>query len=109
MHYGEVMAPDRGTILLKDLKFKLQRLHVGRLRRSLQFPDIEFEEGQGGEFTVIVTPKHLRHDRLSEAVQLTTLFAGTFHLSPHAWAVEKRACDYTADIIREVLEQRGIA
>lgn len=108
MHYGEVMAPDRGTILLKDLKFKLQRLHVGRLRRSLH-SDIEFEEGQGGEFTVIVTPKHSTTTGFRKLFSRQLVFAGTFHLSPHAWAVEKRACDYTADIIREVLEQRGIA
>lgn len=108
MHYGDVMAHDRGTLLLKDLKFKLQRSHIERLRRSLH-SNITFEEGKDGEFTVIVTPLHAPAAGFRKLFSRQLVFAGTFHLSPHAWAVEKRACDYTADIIREVLEQRGIA
>lgn len=108
MHYGDVMAPDRGTLLLKDLKLKLQRAHVERLRRSLHSA-VAFEEGQGGEFTVVVTPLRSTTASFRKLFSRQLVFAGTFHLSPHAWAVEKRACDYAADIIREVLEQRGIA
>jgi hypothetical protein len=102
------MAPDRGTLLLKDLRFKLQRAHVERLRRSLH-SNITFEEGQGGEFTVIVTPLQLTTASFQKLFSRQLVFAGTFHLSPPAWAVEKRACDYATDIIRECLAQRGIA
>ena len=108
MHYGGAMAPDRGTLLLKDLKFKLQRSHVERIRRALH-SDITFEEGEGGEFTVAVKPLRSTTVSFRKLFSRQLVFAGTFHLSPNAWAVEKRACDYAADIIREVLEQRGIA
>lgn len=103
------MSSDRGALLLKDLKLKLQRSHIDRLRRALH-SDVTFEEGQGGEFTIVVTPlRSAASYSFRKLFSRQLVFAGTYHLSPYAWAVEKRACDYAADIIREVLEQRGIA
>ena len=99
---------DRGALLLQDLRIKLQRAHLDRLRRALH-ADVTIEPGEQGEFTVVVTPQHpagaVSYKKLFSR---KLVFAGTYHLSPQAWAVGKRACDYTSDIMREVLEQRGI-
>lgn len=99
---------DRGALLLQDLRIKLQRDHFDRLRRALH-ADITVEAGKDGEFEVVVTPKKAGAPVFKKLFSRQLVFAGTFHLSFQAWAVEKRACDYTQDIVREVLEQRGIA
>lgn len=99
---------DRAALLLQDLRTKLLRLHLDRLRRALH-ADVSIEMGEGGEFTVVVQPNYppgTKGYRKLFSKQL--VFAGTYHLSPQAWAVEKRACDYATDIIKEVLEQRGM-
>ena len=100
---------DRGTLLLQDLKIKLQRSHIDRLRRSLS-ADITIELGEGGEFTLVIKPlRPAGAACFKKLFSRQLVFAGTYHLSPQAWALEKRACDYASDIIKEVLEQRGIA
>lgn len=100
---------DRGQLLLNDLRIKFQRAHIDRLRRALH-ADVTIEPGQGGEFTVVVQPKYPPGTpSFRKLFSRELVFAGTYRYSPQAWAVEKRACDYTSDIVREVLEQRGIA
>lgn len=98
---------DRGQLLLNGLRTKLLQEHLDRLRRCLS-ANVTIEPGEGGEFTVVVTPKKVDMPPFKKLFSRRLVFAGTFHLSPYAWAVEKRACDYTNDIIREVLQQRGI-
>lgn len=99
---------DRGALLLNDLRTKLQRDHVARLRRALH-ADVTVEVAKNGEFTMVVTPMRSGAPVYKKLFTRQLVFAGTFHLSPHAWAVEKRACDYATDILRETLEQRGVA
>jgi hypothetical protein len=99
---------DRGALLLQDLRVKLQRTHLDRLRRTLH-ADVTIEPGERGEFTVVVQPKRpAGATPFKKLFSRQLVFAGTYHLSPHAWAVEKRACDYATDIVREALQQRGM-
>lgn len=98
---------DRGHLLLNDLRIKLQRAHIERLRRALS-SNVAIEQGEGGEFTIVVTSLRSNVPSFRKLFSRRLVFAGTYHLSPEAWAVEKRACDYATDIIREVLEQRGV-
>lgn len=98
---------DRATILLNDLRARFQRTHVERLRRAL-YANVTVEVGTGGEFTIVVQPLKASLSSFKKSFTREFVFAGTYHLSPEAWAVQKRACDYTQDIVREVLEQRGI-
>lgn len=99
---------DRGAILLQDLRTKLQRDHVARLRRALHAEVTIEVDHQSGEFAILVLPKKEGLPSFRKLFNRELVFAGTYHLSPEAWAVQKRACDYTQDIVREVLQQRGI-
>ncbi len=80
------------------------------MKRSTHATEVVFEPKAHGEFTVVIrwvnkdqTTGEYKKDFTKEFV-----FGSTFRLSPQAWVVEKRACDYARDIVRGVLQQRGV-
>lgn len=94
---------DRGAALLQGLLTNL-RQWAPHIRRVTCASEVEVEYGDRGAFSLVVSwpgGSH-RRDYTREFV-----FGASYSLSPDAWAVQRRACDYARDLMREVLQQRG--
>lgn len=98
---------DRPRALLQDLRNKLSRQHLVRIQRALGGGEARIVLGNEGEFVIEFHPLKGAEVYRKEFTR-ALVFASTMHLSPHAWAIEKRACDYAQDFVREVLQKRGI-
>lgn len=104
------MTGGRDVLLMKMLRSQLEGwLPVIARAAGAQKAELEVLEG-GKEFAVVVTWKHPDRD----AVKCTAYFSqlrvfGESMKGPHlTWRAQKRACDFARDIMREVLQQRGV-
>jgi len=99
---------DRGTALLQNLRKKLEGW-VSPIQRATGASSVEFIPRDAGEFSICVAWKSgdtlCSFDRLFARKEV---FGASYALGPSSWHVQKRACDYARDLIRQVLEQRGV-
>jgi hypothetical protein len=99
---------DRGTVLLQTLCGQL-RGWADPIRRATYATSVDFLPGKDGEFTLRVVwpsredgPQHYDKEFTRPEV-----FGVSYAGSPLAWRVQRRACDYARDVMREVLAARG--
>jgi hypothetical protein len=100
---------DRAEALLQGLRRQLE-YRFDSIRRSTGATGVAFVVKPGGEFAIEVTWKmkdgevktFLRHFTKQE------VFGSSYSGNPMAWRVERRACDYARDCIRQVLAARGV-
>ena len=100
---------DRGTILLNGLRSQL----VGWLdviRRGVGATDISIVQGGDGEFTVHVewTTKGGELQSFDKPFTRQEVFGASYGHTPLTWRVQRRACDYARDIMRQILSARGV-
>lgn len=99
---------DRGTTLLQGLRAQLG-CWFDTIRRGVGATDLECTPAENGEFILRVTWKtkageEKKHERLFSR---DFVFGHTATGSPLAFRVQKRACDYAKDFMREILAMRG--
>jgi hypothetical protein len=81
------------------------------IRRGVGAQKVEFSPREGGkEFAVVVTyttkeGKTVVHESLFTQARV---FGESKRGSLQAWRVQKKACDYAREVMREVLEKRGV-
>lgn len=100
---------DRGDALLQGLLVKL-KAWGDYIRRATHATEVLFQPRELGEFTVVVRWKDRKNTEGEYQKDFTRplVFGGTYTLTPLAWSIEKRACDYARDIVQEILRQRGV-
>lgn len=99
---------DRGAHLLQGLRTKL-KTWVPFMQRATK-GTVEFISRADGEFAVAVRWKN-RDGSDGEFIREFTkkyCLGVTFTLPSGSWAVEKKACDYARDVVRDVLGARGV-
>ena len=97
---------DRGELLLQQLREKLNTW-VGSIQRATG-STVTVKPEPGGEFIFSVSwNKNGVESRYEKAFTRAFVFRASMHRPQLEWHVEKRACDYARDIMREVLAQRG--
>lgn len=94
---------DRGAALLADLRAKLET-RCDIIQRST-YATVAFEARPDGEFVVKVT---WPGDTYQKVFTRAFVFGASFRRPPLQWAVQRRACDHSRDIIADVLRQRGV-
>jgi hypothetical protein len=99
---------DRGAVLLQGLRERLNGGWMEAIRRSTGAHQVTFVMDTTGEFAVRVVwmvagKEHVFEKKFTKSYVL----GASFHRPMAEWHVEKRACDYARDIMREVLAQRG--
>ena len=81
---------------------------MGGIRRATGAHQATFVANEGGEFTVRVVWKVGDEERVYEKKFTKAFVLGaSFHRPMPEWHLQKRACDYARDIMREVLALRG--
>lgn len=99
---------DRGAVLLQGLRERLNDGWMGSIRRATGAHQATFAMDGAGEFTVRVVWKHGEEEKVYEKKFTKAYVLGpSIHRPMAEWRLEKRACDYARDIMREVLAQRG--
>lgn len=95
---------DRGAALLQGLLSNL-RQWAPHIRRATCAREVEVEYGERGAFSLVVSWDGglYRKDYTPEFV-----FGASYTLPPDAWAIQRRACDYARELMREVLRRRGV-
>jgi hypothetical protein len=82
---------------------------VDTIRRGVGATDLEMADAPEGEFILRVKWKNHDGERVHERLfSREFVFGPTFSGSPLAYCVQKRACDYAKDFMREILTQRGV-
>jgi hypothetical protein len=95
---------DRATSLLQGLRVQLG-CWVSPIQRGVGALEVVFVDAPAGEFILRAKWKGDRqHERLFSR---EFVFGSTALGSPLAFRVQKRACDYAKDFMREILAQRG--
>lgn len=100
---------DRGGTLLQGLRQQLQ-LRVDTIRRATYATSVTFIPHDGGEFTVRVewAVKGAEPKVFEKKFTRQEVFGASYGHSPMSWRVQRKACDYTRDIMRQVLAARGV-
>ena len=94
---------DRGAALLAALRAKLEaRRDV--VQRST-YATVTFHTRPDGEFSVKVTWPGGTYEKVFDRA---FVFGASYRRPSPQWTVQRRACDHTRDIIREVLAARGV-
>jgi 3-phenylpropionate/cinnamic acid dioxygenase small subunit len=99
---------DRGEALLQGLRRQLEH-RLDSIRRSVGATTVSIVPQPDGEFSIRVEwvmkdgTKTFDHSFTQRSV-----FGASYMGSPMAWRVEKKACDYARDCIRQVLAARGV-
>ena len=72
--------------------------------------EVEFLTRSGGEFAISVKWKNRDGSKGSYVKEYTKefCFGRSFTLATTSWNVEKRPCDYARDLVRCVLDARGV-
>lgn len=100
---------DRAEALLQGLRRQLEH-RFDSIRRSTGATGVAFVIKPGGEFAIEVTwkPKDGEAKSFYRHFTKRELFGASYNGSPAAWRIERRACDYARDCIRQVLAARGV-
>lgn len=98
---------DRATALLQGLRTQLG-CWVATIQRGVGATELEFVDAPQGEFLLRVRWKTAAGEKVHERLfSREYVFGSTAAGNPLAFRVQKRACDYAKDFMREVLAQRG--
>ena len=100
---------DRGDALLNGLRNQMERWQ-DPIKRATCAATVSFISRQNGEFTVRVEwrQKDCEAKTFDYEVTRKGVFGASYGHSPLTWRVEKRACDYARDVMRQVLAARGV-
>jgi hypothetical protein len=99
---------DHSEVLLQGLQQKLST-HLGSIKRATGAITSLIEPAANGEFVVRVAWLVDGAVEIYEkAFAKSFVFRNCMSKPQLEWHIEKRACDYARDIMREVLAQRGI-
>jgi hypothetical protein len=100
---------DRGSIILQELRKRLNDGWIGGIRRATGAHQVTFVVNDDGEFTVRVVWKVGEEERVYEKKFTKAYVLGaSIHRPMAEWSLQRRACDHARDIMREVLAQRGV-
>lgn len=94
---------DRAALLLQGLRAQLVGW-TATIQRGVGATHLELADAPDGEFVLRVTWRTGAHEQLFSRA---FVFGPTLTGSPLAYRVQKRACDYARDFMREILAQRG--
>lgn len=99
---------DRGTALLQNLRGQLQNWLL-TIQRATGATDVSFVPHTAGEFTIRVTwrPKGGEEQTYDRVFTRQEVFGASYQTSPQTWRVQRKACDYAREIMRQVLTIRG--
>lgn len=100
---------DRGAVLLQGLRKNLQAW-TDRIKRATCASNVVFTAEPDGEFTVQVEwavkggePRFYRQTYTRREV-----FGSSYSEQQHGWRVQKKTCDYAKELMRNVLNARGV-
>jgi hypothetical protein len=100
---------DRGYALLQGLRVQLERW-TDTIRKATCATAVSFVPQTEGEFALRIEWK-LKTGEVKTFDRVFTrreVFGASYRRQPHAWQVERRACDYARDCIQKVLTERGV-
>ncbi len=82
---------------------------LATIQRGTGLTDIAFVDGPAGSFTLLAKwkTKDGKEKSFSRDFTREFVFGRTASGSPLAFRVQKRACDYAKDFMREILALRG--
>lgn len=99
---------DRGALLLQGLRTQLGCWFT-TIQRGAGLTSLEVVDGPDGAFTLLAEwkTKEGKPEFFSCDFTRELVFGRTAGGSPLAYRVQKRACDYAKDFMREILARRG--
>lgn len=99
---------DRGAVLLQGLQNKMKgwKPFMERATKS----SVTFVTRAAGEFAVTARWKNKDGTDAEATVEFTKekVFGPTLSLTPQAWTVQERPCDYSREVVRTILTARGV-
>jgi hypothetical protein len=100
---------DRGTVLLQGLRNNL-RGWTDRIRRATYATDVTFTAQPDGEFTVRVewTLKDGQKKYFDKTYTRREVFGLSYSGHQHGWRIQRKVCDYAKELMRDVLNARGV-
>lgn len=100
---------DRGELLLQAFRGRFDTW-IDVIRRGTGSHDVRSVSRKYGEFDVVVHWKNKDGTEGSYLKEFTRpfVFSRTHALSINAWYPDKMPCEYAKDIIRDVLNLRGV-
>jgi hypothetical protein len=100
---------DRGHALLQGLRHQLERW-FDTIRKATGATRVFFVAHPDGEFALRVewetkAGEKMFYDRMFTREEV---FGASYRNSVASWQVQRRACDYARDCMRQVLSARGV-
>lgn len=95
---------DRGMALMQRFRWGLTNW-VEFIRRASQAQDVSLIPEPTGEFTLVV---RWHNKEFKKHFTRALVFGSSRSLPEAAWQVERKPCDHARDVVREILEQRGV-
>lgn len=108
-HNGDRTMNSRDVILMRMLQNQMSGW-LDVIRRGVGAEKVEFSPREGGrEFTVVVTCKMKEGEKVYEShFSQQRVFGASMRGPVLGWHIQKKACDFARDVMREVAEQRGV-
>jgi hypothetical protein len=79
------------------------------VQRATRANDVRVEPGEHGEFSILVSWDHKgQAGSYLKAYTRQAVFGPSYSLAPEAWSVQRKACEYARELMRDVLQRRGI-
>jgi hypothetical protein len=103
------MNGGRDVLLMRMLQSQMTGW-LDVIRRGVGAEKVEFSPRDGGkEFAVIVTCKTKAGEKVYEShFSRQRVFGESMRGPQLTWRIQKKACDFARDVMREVAEQRGV-
>ena len=100
---------DRATALLQGLRDQLQHW-FDPIKRATGATSVTYVHRENGEFAVRIEWKMKNGELKNFEREFTRqeLFGASYTNSPMSWRIQRRACDYARDTMRQVLAARGV-
>jgi hypothetical protein len=97
----------RDESLLQGLKQKMQGW-LAFIQKTAMATKATIEPAENGEFFVVVQWEKPEHGEYKKHFDRPTVFGSSMRLHPLAWTVQRCVGDFSRDVVREVLQQRGV-
>lgn len=100
----------RDVLLMKTLMGQLQGW-LDVIRRGTAADVVEIVPSNGGrEFSIVIRYKTKEGEARTFESHFSQqrVFGASMNGAPLTWCIQRRGCDYAREVLREVLESRGV-
>lgn len=100
----------RDVLLMRMLQSQMAGW-ISVIQRGVGADLVEFSPREGGkEFTIVVTYRSKAGEMVKYESHFSQdrVFGASMRGALVTWRIQKKACDFARDVMREVLEKRGV-